>query len=116
MRVKMAMRNEELDLFRFAGSRLRVIIPCPTCSRIAFCSRRCRQQAMQNYHSIECCIIDYLYSASISITCYLALRMITIKPLQFYLDVKPFLPDQDPLQVAIIFHRPKQDLILSRPV
>jgi hypothetical protein len=46
---------------------------------------------MLHYHAIECPIIDFLYSAGISITCYLALRMMTIKPYQFYMDLKPFL-------------------------
>lgn len=71
--------------------RMNIPMPCPTCSRIGFCSLACRSQALETYHAYECSIIDFLFEAGISITCYLAFRMITLKKSGFFTRLRPFI-------------------------
>ena len=63
-------------------------IPCYWCSRVAFCSAECRNIACQSHHKWECPIIDFLFASGMSITCYIALRMVTQNGLQFFKDKK----------------------------
>lgn len=36
------------------------LIPCPLCTNAMFCSKKCLNQANNEYHRIECAISDYL--------------------------------------------------------
>ena len=76
-------------------------MPCPTCSRIGFCSLKCRSQALETYHAYECSIIDCLFEAGISITCYLALRMITLQKCCFFTGLKPFIEKDSPIKQEV---------------
>ena len=79
--------------------RLKVPVPCLMCSRILFCSRTCRQAALLQYHSTECFVIDFLASTGFGIITSLALRILTIKPVEFYLKFKNLLDDANQLKV-----------------
>ncbi|KAK2723728.1 hypothetical protein QYM36_002165, partial [Artemia franciscana] len=59
-------------------------IPCQRCSRISFCSSTCRNIAVSSYHKTECSLIDALWFSGISITCYLALRMVSQFPAIYF--------------------------------
>ncbi|XP_053668319.1 SET and MYND domain-containing protein 4-like [Anopheles marshallii] len=39
-----------------------VLIPCPSCSVMLYCSHTCRIRAYEEYHSLECAMISYLIS------------------------------------------------------
>jgi tetratricopeptide (TPR) repeat protein len=36
------------------------LIPCPECTSVMYCDKRCQRDAYQNYHIYECCMIDGL--------------------------------------------------------
>ncbi|XP_013167232.1 PREDICTED: SET and MYND domain-containing protein 4 [Papilio xuthus] len=54
-----------------------VPIPCPRCPNVIFCSEKCSDDAQKTYHSYECQILPLLWKSGCSITCHIALRMIT---------------------------------------
>lgn len=68
--------------------RLLAPVGCPECSGVAFCSVRCRDQAISSYHCYECHYMDLLVGSGMSILCHLALRMVTQSGLQHFLDIK----------------------------
>ncbi|XP_034939487.1 SET and MYND domain-containing protein 4-like isoform X2 [Chelonus insularis] len=57
--------------------RLRAPVGCPKCSSVAFCRRKCRDEAVATYHKYECKIIALLIGSGMSILSMLALRMVT---------------------------------------
>ncbi|XP_046441017.1 SET and MYND domain-containing protein 4-like isoform X1 [Daphnia pulex] len=73
------------------------VLPCSHCDLVSFCSVNCRSRAMESYHATECPILSCLYTAGISIICYLSLRMIAIHPPSFFMDVRPVI-EQPELQ------------------
>ncbi|XP_051162262.1 SET and MYND domain-containing protein 4-like isoform X2 [Leptopilina boulardi] len=64
----------------FCLERILAPIPAYCCSSIAYCSINCRNSD-KNLHSIECKILGPLWSSGMSVTCLLALRAITQRPL-----------------------------------
>ncbi|XP_041987605.1 SET and MYND domain-containing protein 4 [Aricia agestis] len=50
---------------------------CSRCSAVAFCSVRCRDEALSTYHLFECQFQDILIGSGMSILSHVALRMVT---------------------------------------
>ncbi|XP_025202672.1 SET and MYND domain-containing protein 4 [Melanaphis sacchari] len=69
--------------------RLVAPLPCPDCERVAFCGEFCKRIALESYHAIECSMLPALFSAGVSITCLIALRIITQQPLKYFIDLRP---------------------------
>ncbi|CAF4836224.1 unnamed protein product [Pieris macdunnoughi] len=71
---------------------------CPTCPNVVFCSDQCQEVALTSYHAYECPILPLIWKSGCSITCHIALRMITqdskqhFKELTKDLDKKPIGP------------------------
>lgn len=65
--------------------------PCPTCSNVIFCSKSCQKLSLQTHHRIECTILPALWESGASITCMMALRIITQSHLDFFLQIQPTL-------------------------
>jgi len=63
-------------------------LPCNTCTKVMFCGMKCRTEALNTYHKYECKIVDLLLSSGMSIICFLALRTVTQKGLQWFKDNK----------------------------
>lgn len=57
--------------------RLGLPIPCSRCALISFCSEKCRDLAWSMHHKFECDILGILRLAGVSITCLMALRVLT---------------------------------------
>ncbi|CAG7827849.1 unnamed protein product [Allacma fusca] len=53
-----------------------VPIPCRHCIWVSFCSEKCLNRSWNLYHKHECKILGVLASAGVSITCYMALRLV----------------------------------------
>lgn len=69
--------------------RLMAPLPCPDCERVAFCGEFCKRTALESYHAIECSMLPALFSAGVSITCLIALRIITQQPLKYFINLRP---------------------------
>jgi len=64
-------------------------LPSPTCTQTVFCSTICQDQAMASYHVVESKFMDVLFQNGLKKKeWFLALRAITQKPLQFFLDIR----------------------------
>lgn len=70
-------------------------LPCPRCTKVLFCSYKCRQEALSTYHKYECTVVDFLIASGMSIICFLAYRCISQKPLQFFLENKNLFDGHD---------------------
>ncbi|GJQ85448.1 hypothetical protein Trydic_g23873 [Trypoxylus dichotomus] len=57
--------------------RLLAPVGCPTCCSVAFCEDKCRDLAINTYHSFECKYLDLMIGSGMSILAHTALRMIT---------------------------------------
>ncbi|XP_063587431.1 SET and MYND domain-containing protein 4-like [Penaeus indicus] len=53
-----------------------VIIPCPGCTEVLFCSLKCQQEALSSYHRVECPIGATLASLGLPSHALLALRVV----------------------------------------
>ena len=63
-------------------------VPCRKCAGVAFCSTFCRDESEESYHQYECEFQEVLTGLGCSQVARLALRMITIKPFQYFLNIK----------------------------
>ncbi|XP_050308139.1 SET and MYND domain-containing protein 4-like [Anthonomus grandis grandis] len=72
-------------------------IACPGCADVIFCSTHCSRMATKSFHAVECGFQRNLFDSGASVNCLLALRIISQKPVQFFLDkrnkLKDFLKD-----------------------
>lgn len=66
-------------------------VPCPNCSRVAFCSLNCQKQALATHHKIECPILQVMWDSGASIICLMALRILSQRGLKYFLDLKDIL-------------------------
>lgn len=79
----------------FFVSRCPIPLPCPKCPNVVFCSDKCLETAQKSYHAYECHILPLLWKSGCSITCHIALRMITQRKKEYFtnisqeLDTKP---------------------------
>ncbi|XP_044577673.1 SET and MYND domain-containing protein 4-like isoform X2 [Cotesia glomerata] len=62
--------------------RLRAPLGCSVCSSVAFCGKKCRDEALQTYHKYECKLLVLLIGSGMSILSMLTLRMVTQVGLQ----------------------------------
>lgn len=51
--------NEVYDYCSCCLIRTRILIPCHHCSKALFCSKYCMVKAMEQYHRIECPLMEY---------------------------------------------------------
>jgi len=70
-------------------------LPCSTCTKVMFCSLKCREEALNTYHKYECKLIDLFLSSGMSIICYLAYRTVTQKSLKWFKDNKHLFENHD---------------------
>lgn len=63
-------------------ARLRAPVGCPDCSSVAFCGRKCRDQALSTYHKYECKILALLIGSGMSVLTTLAFRMVSQEGLE----------------------------------
>ncbi|KAI8429547.1 hypothetical protein MSG28_000178 [Choristoneura fumiferana] len=70
-------------------------LACPNCPNVVFCSDNCLDVAQKSYHSYECHILPLIWKSGCSITCHLALRMMTQNNKEYFhnvakdIDTKP---------------------------
>ncbi|XP_071450764.1 SET and MYND domain-containing protein 4-like [Hetaerina americana] len=64
-------------------------LPCPTCSTVAFCSAACRETAVSTHHATECPALALIWDSGVSLTCHLALRLISQRDIHFLRDLRP---------------------------
>ncbi|KAF2368625.1 SET domain [Trinorchestia longiramus] len=77
--------------------RLLAAVPCPDCCGVAYCTEVCRQSGLPA-HRWECPFLDLLHASGMSLNGYLALRVISSKPLQYFLQLRPALQQTGLLQ------------------
>ncbi|XP_043461473.1 SET and MYND domain-containing protein 4-like [Leptopilina heterotoma] len=63
-------------------ARLRAPVGCPDCSSVAFCGRKCRDQALSSYHKYECKVLALLIGSGMSVLSTLAFRMVSQEGLE----------------------------------
>lgn len=98
-------------------------LPCPKCPNVIFCSDKCLDVALKTYHSFECSILPIIWKSGCSITCHIALRIITQNNMDYYANLAKDL-DNEPEGVYktndyrnlfyLVAHeekRPKNDLL-----
>lgn len=73
---------------QFCFKRTNVPISCNHCADVVFCSEKCRDDAWNTFHQIECGVIQHLWNSGASITCQMALRAISQKSLKYFLEIK----------------------------
>lgn len=68
---------------------IRCLIPlaCPKCPNAVFCSDKCSEVAQKSYHAYECHILPLIWKSGCSITCHIALRMITQHAKDYFKDL-----------------------------
>ena len=64
------------------------MIPCKKCSGVAYCTTFCRDEAEDSYHQYECEFQEVITGLGCSQVARLALRMVTIKPYNHFLNLK----------------------------
>ncbi|XP_065073779.1 SET and MYND domain-containing protein 4 [Ochlerotatus camptorhynchus] len=81
---------EEYSLSHCSSCFKRVSIPicCPKCSDVIFCSETCEKEANSSYHQYECGFLPIFWKSGASITCHMALRMITQKSEKYFMNIR----------------------------
>ncbi|XP_047035670.1 SET and MYND domain-containing protein 4 [Helicoverpa zea] len=62
-------------------------LPCPKCPNVVFCSDKCLETAQKSYHGFECHILPLIWKSGCSITCHIALRMITQRKKEYFTSI-----------------------------
>lgn len=83
--VKKVKKQVLSDLFIFF--RCVIPLPCPKCPNVVFCSDKCSEVAQKSYHAYECHILPLLWMSGCSITCHIALRMITQHAKDYFINL-----------------------------
>uniref|UniRef100_A0A182TQX6 MYND-type domain-containing protein n=1 Tax=Anopheles melas TaxID=34690 RepID=A0A182TQX6_9DIPT len=87
--VSVLLEDYSLDHCTHCFKRVSVPIACPLCADVVFCSDDCETKANATYHRYECGFLPILWGSGASITCHMALRMITQKSEEYFLKLKP---------------------------
>lgn len=74
--------------------RTSIPIACSLCADVIFCSEACRSEATDTYHKFECGVLPHLWNSGASITCLMALRIITQKSEKYFLNIQEDLDKQ----------------------
>jgi len=53
-----------------------VIVPCPRCASVAFCSRVCMEAGVSQYHRHECGLVKLLAASALNNFCLMAVRAV----------------------------------------
>nr|CAD7589014.1 unnamed protein product [Timema genevievae] len=69
-------------------NRLVAVVPCPHCCNIAFCSAACQQVALSTHHRVECPVLEVLWESGASVTCLMALRILSQTNIRYFLDMR----------------------------
>ncbi|XP_026323810.1 SET and MYND domain-containing protein 4 [Hyposmocoma kahamanoa] len=64
-------------------------LPCPNCPNVIFCSDKCLEIAQKSYHAYECHILPLLWKSGCSVTCHIALRLITQNNKDYFTSINP---------------------------
>ncbi|KAG6465918.1 hypothetical protein O3G_MSEX015498 [Manduca sexta] len=64
-----------------------ILVPCPKCPNVIFCSEKCLEAAQKSYHAYECHIVPLLWKSGCSVTCFIALRMITQNKKEYFTKI-----------------------------
>lgn len=67
---------------------------CPKCPNVIFCSDQCLEIAQTSYHGYECQILPLLWKSGCSVTCHIALRMITQNSKEYFTKIYNDLDDK----------------------
>ncbi|VVD06120.1 unnamed protein product [Leptidea sinapis] len=67
--------------------RCPIPMACPKCPNVVFCSENCQEIALKSYHGYECQILPLIWKSGCSITCHIALRMITQNTKKYFEDL-----------------------------
>ncbi|XP_052868960.1 SET and MYND domain-containing protein 4 [Anopheles cruzii] len=87
--VSTLLEDYSLDHCSHCFKRAAVPIACARCSDVVFCSDECEAKANGSYHRYECGFLPTLWASGASITCHMALRMITQQSAEYFLRIKP---------------------------
>ncbi|XP_050077242.1 SET and MYND domain-containing protein 4-like [Anopheles maculipalpis] len=87
--VSALLEDYSLDHCTHCLKRVSVPIACPLCADVVFCSDECEAKANGTYHRYECGFLPILWGSGASITCHMALRMITQKSEEYFVKLKP---------------------------
>uniref|UniRef100_A0A182NUN6 MYND-type domain-containing protein n=1 Tax=Anopheles dirus TaxID=7168 RepID=A0A182NUN6_9DIPT len=87
--VSTLLEDYSLDHCTHCFKRVSVPIACPLCADVIFCSDECEAKANSSYHRYECGFLPILWGSGASITCHMALRMITQKSEEYFMKLKP---------------------------
>uniref|UniRef100_A0A9I3CJN3 MYND-type domain-containing protein n=1 Tax=Anopheles culicifacies TaxID=139723 RepID=A0A9I3CJN3_9DIPT len=87
--VSALLEDYSLDHCTHCFKRVSVPIACPLCADVVFCSDECESKANATYHRYECGFLHILWGSGASITCHMALRMITQKSEEYFMKLKP---------------------------
>uniref|UniRef100_A0A182QSN0 MYND-type domain-containing protein n=1 Tax=Anopheles farauti TaxID=69004 RepID=A0A182QSN0_9DIPT len=87
--VSTLLEDYSLDHCTHCFKRVSVPIACPLCADVIFCSDECEAKANSSYHKYECGFLHILWGSGASITCHMALRMITQKSEEYFMKLKP---------------------------
>lgn len=68
--------------------QISVIIPCPGCPVVAFCSVKCKDEAMEGYHARECGLMGILGASALNNFCLMAVRSLTRYNVKEIIDMK----------------------------
>uniref|UniRef100_A0A0A9W797 N-lysine methyltransferase SMYD2 n=1 Tax=Lygus hesperus TaxID=30085 RepID=A0A0A9W797_LYGHE len=75
-------------------TRLKRVVPCPTCSGVAYCSAPCAN-AGQVYHQWECQFMELMIGSGMSVNAALSMRMITQSPVEYFLQLVDAIRNND---------------------
>jgi SET and MYND domain-containing protein 4 len=68
--------------------RVHVPVPCSGCSSVMYCSNECQANAQATYHKYECGRLPVIWASGISVTCHMALRMISQRTIDYFVALK----------------------------
>lgn len=80
--------------------RTSVPVACNSCADVIFCSEKCRDSACNTFHKFECGVLGHLWNSGTSITCRMALRMISQKTVDYFVGIKDDLKKQLEVNLA----------------
>lgn len=67
--------------------RTAIPVACPNCADVVYCSEKCLKRAAKTYHKYECGILATVWSSGASVNCHMALRILTSKPMDHFLQI-----------------------------
>jgi len=75
--------------------QIALLIPCPGCTSVMFCSVECKDAAMNDYHSRECGLLGILAASALNNFCLMAVRAMAKYSAKEILEMKSDLKPPD---------------------